>query len=89
MKRIEDFPSRQRQVVDLVADGLTYQQIAERLYMSVSTVRCHVAKAMGDLGLTGSRGRLAAAVWQGRLAKAVADERAAWERVFRPQREAS
>jgi PAS domain S-box-containing protein len=42
--------SREREVVTLIALGLDTDEIAERLYISPSTVRTHVRNAMGRLG---------------------------------------
>jgi non-specific serine/threonine protein kinase len=43
---------REREVAALVADGLTNPQIAERLFISPGTVRTHVERILGKLGLT-------------------------------------
>jgi DNA-binding CsgD family transcriptional regulator/tetratricopeptide (TPR) repeat protein len=50
---------RQAEVIDLVADGLTNAQIAERLVLSVRTVDHHVAAALQKLGVA-SRAEVAA-----------------------------
>ena len=42
---------RERQVMKLVADGLTNHEIAEKLYMSPATTRTHVSRAMTKLGV--------------------------------------
>jgi DNA-binding NarL/FixJ family response regulator len=41
---------REREVMALVAAGLTNEEIAERLYMSPATARTHVSRAMTKLG---------------------------------------
>jgi DNA-binding NarL/FixJ family response regulator len=41
---------REREVLDLLADGLTGEEIAARLYLSAETVRTHVRNAMRKLG---------------------------------------
>ncbi len=41
---------REREVMGLVAGGLTNDEIAERLYMSPATARTHVSRAMTKLG---------------------------------------
>lgn len=46
---------RQAQVLDLIADGLTNAQIAERLVLSPKTVEHHVAAVLGKLGVATRR----------------------------------
>jgi DNA-binding NarL/FixJ family response regulator len=41
---------REREVMKLVADGLTNDEIAQKLYMSPATTRTHVSRAMTKLG---------------------------------------
>ncbi|MET9226348.1 LuxR C-terminal-related transcriptional regulator [Lentzea sp. NPDC003310] len=55
----EPLTARQRQIADLVADGLTNTEIAVRLGISVATVRTHVTQMLSRLGLS-SRTQLAA-----------------------------
>ncbi len=45
-----DLTPREREVVTLVARGLSNDEIADRLYMSVSTVKTHATRAMTKLG---------------------------------------
>ena len=42
--------AREREVVGCIADGHTTQEIADRLFISRTTVDTHVRKAMGRLG---------------------------------------
>ncbi|HYS38903.1 MAG TPA: LuxR C-terminal-related transcriptional regulator, partial [Pseudonocardiaceae bacterium] len=51
---------RERQIAVLVADGLTDQEIAERLELSVRTVRTHLTSIHNRLDL---RSRIQLAVW--------------------------
>ena len=41
---------REREILTLLADGLTGAEIAERLYLSPETVRTHIRNAMSKLG---------------------------------------
>jgi len=41
---------RELQVIELIADGLAYEEIAKRLVIGVETVRSHVRKASARLG---------------------------------------
>lgn len=50
---------REQQVAELVLAGLTYKQVAERLYLSAKTVEHHVARIRQRLGCT-DRGELLA-----------------------------
>ncbi|ETK36707.1 helix-turn-helix transcriptional regulator [Microbispora sp. ATCC PTA-5024] len=43
--------TRERQIADLAADGLTNQQIAERLYLSPKTVEAHLSRTFAKLGV--------------------------------------
>lgn len=59
---------RERQVLALVAEGLTNAAIAERLTVSVHTVRNHVANLSAKLGASSKLEALAIAVREGLLA---------------------
>jgi LuxR family maltose regulon positive regulatory protein len=50
----EPLTAREIEVLRLMADGLTYEAIAQRLFVSVNTVRYHVKGLYGKLG-AGSR----------------------------------
>jgi DNA-binding NarL/FixJ family response regulator len=43
---LEDLTGREREVMTLVAAGLSNQEIAARLYLSPATARTHVSRAM-------------------------------------------
>jgi DNA-binding NarL/FixJ family response regulator len=48
--RLDVLTDREREVVALVAEGLTNDEIAERLIMSAATARTHVSRAMIKVG---------------------------------------
>jgi ATP/maltotriose-dependent transcriptional regulator MalT len=48
--------TRERQVAHALSTGLTNREIAESLYVSVTTVNFHVRNVLGKLGLTSRRG---------------------------------
>lgn len=58
---------REREVVALVADGLTNDEIAERLVVSPATARTHVSRAMAKLGAR-DRAQLVVFAYQSGLA---------------------
>jgi DNA-binding NarL/FixJ family response regulator len=48
-KELPDLTQRERDVLRLLADGLTNEEIGKRLFISAETVRTHVRKAMDKL----------------------------------------
>ena len=47
-----DIPlDREREILQLIADGLTNQEIATRLYLSLHTVKAHARNIYGKLGV--------------------------------------
>jgi DNA-binding NarL/FixJ family response regulator len=50
---------REQQVAALVVAGLTYKQVADRLYLSAKTVEHHMARMRQRLGCTDRRDLLA------------------------------
>ena len=61
------FSGRERQIVMLVAAGLSNRQIADRLVISVRTVEGHLYRIFAKLGIP-SRSHLAAEATRHRLA---------------------
>jgi DNA-binding NarL/FixJ family response regulator len=47
---LEELTAREREVMALVAEGLTNDDIAERFVLSPATVKTHVNRAMMKLG---------------------------------------
>jgi non-specific serine/threonine protein kinase len=60
---VDPLTNREREVANLVADGLSNREIAERLVIAVSTAERHIANILAKLALT-SRTQLAARVLQ-------------------------
>ena len=65
--RQQELTEREREVLGLIADGLTNAAIAERLYVSVHTVRNHIANLSTKLGAHSKLEALSIAVRQGLL----------------------
>lgn len=63
---LEGLTAREREVAELVANGDTNRQIAERLYLSVKTVEAHVSHILSKLELR-SRSAVSAAIERRRL----------------------
>ena len=64
-----DLSTRELEVLELVAAGLTNEAIAERLFISVRTVERHLSNVYAKLGVSGKAARAAAAA---RFSRAVA-----------------
>lgn len=58
--KLATLSEREREVLDLIADGLTNKQIAEKLYLAETTVKNYVSSLLGKLGM---RRRTQAAVF--------------------------
>ena len=50
-ERFKQLSNREREVFQLIAEGRTTRQIADMLYISISTVKSHKAKIMEKLGI--------------------------------------
>jgi DNA-binding NarL/FixJ family response regulator len=50
--KVQSLTGREREIVALVADGLTNKRIAERLFISEATARNHLTSILGKLELT-------------------------------------
>jgi DNA-binding NarL/FixJ family response regulator len=49
-RTLEQLTDREREVMALVAEGLSNEEIAARLFLSPATAKTHVSRAMGKLG---------------------------------------
>jgi two-component system, NarL family, response regulator DevR len=49
--RLGALTEREREVLDLIADGLTNRQIGERLFLAEKTVKNYVSSLLGKLGM--------------------------------------
>jgi DNA-binding CsgD family transcriptional regulator len=58
---LDALSARERDVLELVAVGLSNEQIAERLYLSVRTVERHLSNIYAKLRVSGKAARAAAA----------------------------
>ena len=58
---LDELTARERDVLELVAVGLSNEQIAERLYLSVRTVERHLSNIYAKLRVSGKAARAAAA----------------------------
>ena len=65
-----DLTQREREVLGLVAEGLSNEEIAGQLYMSRSTAKTHVARSMAKLGAR-DRAQLVVIAYQAGLARPV------------------
>jgi DNA-binding NarL/FixJ family response regulator len=64
---VDDLTDREREVVRLVAAGLSNEEIAERLVISPATAKTHVSRIMGKLGAR-DRAQVVVAAYESGLA---------------------
>ena len=64
---VESLTPREREVLELLADGLPNKQIALRLGMSPETVKFHVAQISGKLGVSNRTEAVRVAIRRGLL----------------------
>ncbi|MFF5504592.1 response regulator [Streptomyces roseolus] len=50
-ERLSALSERERSVLELIGEGLTNRQIAKRLYLSEKTVKNHISRLLGKLGV--------------------------------------
>jgi LuxR family maltose regulon positive regulatory protein len=48
---VEPLSDREKEVLQLIAEGLTNQEVANRLYLSLHTVKVHARNIYGKLGV--------------------------------------
>jgi DNA-binding NarL/FixJ family response regulator len=60
--------AREREVVTLIAGGPSNEEIADRLYLSVSTAKTHATRAMAKLGAR-DRAQLVAIAYESGLVR--------------------
>ena len=58
---LSELSGREREVLELVAAGMSNEQIAERLFLSNRTVERHLSNICAKLRLSGKSARAAAA----------------------------
>ncbi|MEA2687398.1 MAG: hypothetical protein QOD51_5, partial [Candidatus Eremiobacteraeota bacterium] len=67
---LEPLTAREREILELLAAGLTNREIAQRLVLSARTVETHVARVTGKLGVNSRARAVARAVALGIVAPA-------------------
>jgi ATP/maltotriose-dependent transcriptional regulator MalT len=58
---LEDLSAREREVLELVAAGLSNEEIGKRLFVSVRTIERHLSNVYAKLRISGKAARAAAA----------------------------
>lgn len=65
-ERLKDLTEQERRILDLLAEGLTNREIAERMYLAEKTVKNYVSNLLTKMGM---QRRTEAAVYAARLAE--------------------
>jgi DNA-binding NarL/FixJ family response regulator len=65
---LDQLTDREREVVALIAEGLTNEQIAERLFLSPATAKTHANRAMTKIGAR-DRAQLVVAAYESGLVR--------------------
>ena len=52
---VEAISEREIEVLQLLANGRTYKEIAQELFVSVNTIKSHLKSIYGKLGVNNSR----------------------------------
>ena len=60
-------PPREREIMGLLSQGLSGEEVAQQLYLSSETVRTHVRNAMGKLGAATRAHAVALALQHGEI----------------------
>ena len=50
-ERLERLTEQERKILDLIAEGLTNRQIAERMFLAEKTVKNYVSNLLAKLGM--------------------------------------
>ena len=84
-EQLSELTAREREVLTLVAMGLTNRDIAERLVVSPATAKTHVSRTMVKLGAH-DRAKLVTIAYDSGLVRPRSDQRANGADICRPER---
>jgi DNA-binding NarL/FixJ family response regulator len=68
VRGLDELTAREREIVGLIATGLSNEEIARQIYVSLSTVKTHATRAMTKLGAR-DRAQLVVFAYQGGLVR--------------------